>query len=213
MSREQIIAEMRERANDLREQGKLASANAMDDFAERLAALTASPQAAPEGDPAHREFLGQIVRMEWEKWAREQPNPKPSWLTPWCELTEPEREVDRRIGERIYSMAIGALYASPQVQGGEDAAERALDALDDACMAMNRNHSNVHRVTWTGYSRAQRIAVMRAALEAALASGPSGECQHRWQPDADVEGAVYCPKCDVTRSARAAAQDQGEGNG
>jgi hypothetical protein len=85
-----------------------------------IAALTASPQATPEGDPAHREFLGQIVRMEWVKWAREQPNPKPSWLTPWRDLTEPEREVDRRIGERIYRMAIGALYDSPQVQGGED---------------------------------------------------------------------------------------------
>jgi hypothetical protein len=80
-----------------------------------------------QGDPAHREFLGQLVRMEWVKWAREQPNPKPSWLTPWHELTEPEREVDRRIGERIYRMAIGALYASPQVQGGEAVAWRWWD--------------------------------------------------------------------------------------
>ena len=42
-----------------------------------------------------------MVRDEWVKWAREQPNPKPSWLLPWEELTEPEREVDRRIGVRI----------------------------------------------------------------------------------------------------------------
>lgn len=34
-------------------------------------------------------------------WAREQPNPKPSWLVPWEELSEPEREVDRRIGEHF----------------------------------------------------------------------------------------------------------------
>ncbi|WP_161786917.1 hypothetical protein [Noviluteimonas dokdonensis] len=28
------------------------------------------------------------------------------------------------------------------------------------------------------------------------------ECEHEWQPDADVAGAIYCPKCDVTRKER-----------
>jgi hypothetical protein len=46
-----------------------------------------------------------MVRDEWIAWAREQPNPKPSWLTPWEELTEPEREVDRRIGVRVADAA------------------------------------------------------------------------------------------------------------
>jgi hypothetical protein len=45
--------------------------------------------------------LGKAVRDEWIKWAKEQPNPKPSWLVPWEELSEPEREVDRRIGRRL----------------------------------------------------------------------------------------------------------------
>lgn len=57
--------------------------------------------------PEVREFLGKLVRFEWVEWAREQPSPKPSWLKPWEELTEPEREVDRRIGERIYRFAKG----------------------------------------------------------------------------------------------------------
>lgn len=48
-----------------------------------------------------RERLGQLVRDTWIKWAKEQPNPKPSWLVPWEELSEPDREVDRRIGEAI----------------------------------------------------------------------------------------------------------------
>lgn len=52
--------------------------------------------------PGIREFLGRLVRLEWMDWAREQPVCKPSWLVPWDELSEPEREVDRRIGERIY---------------------------------------------------------------------------------------------------------------
>jgi hypothetical protein len=56
----------------------------------------------PPLDPAMREFMGKLVRAEWERWAREQPNPKPSWLTPWDQLTEPEREVDRRIAETIW---------------------------------------------------------------------------------------------------------------
>jgi hypothetical protein len=56
----------------------------------------------PEGVQAlDREALGRLVRDEWVRWAREQPNPKPSWLTPWSDLSESEREVDRRIGERV----------------------------------------------------------------------------------------------------------------
>jgi hypothetical protein len=57
-------------------------------------------------DPAFdRELLGRMVRDIWVAWAREQPNPKPSWLKPWEELSEPDREVDRRIGEGIASFA------------------------------------------------------------------------------------------------------------
>lgn len=48
-----------------------------------------------------RERLGRIVRDVWIEWAKEQPAPKPSWLVPWEGLSEPDREVDRRIGERL----------------------------------------------------------------------------------------------------------------
>jgi hypothetical protein len=53
-------------------------------------------------DEATRERLGRIVRHEWVKWALEQADPKPHWLSPWEDLDEPMKEVDRRIGERIY---------------------------------------------------------------------------------------------------------------
>ena len=82
-------------------------------------ATTQQDPAGVKRDAANREFLGQLVRMEWEKWAREQPDPKASWLTPWAELTEPEREVDRRIGERIYNMAIDAMQQPPGVDVGK----------------------------------------------------------------------------------------------
>lgn len=52
-----------------------------------------------------REFLGRLVRKVWIDWAREQPSPKPSWLVPWDGLSEPDREVDRRIGEQVASVA------------------------------------------------------------------------------------------------------------
>lgn len=52
-------------------------------------------------DREEREALGRRVRKAWCEWAREQPDPKPSWLLPWEELSEPEREADRRIGEAL----------------------------------------------------------------------------------------------------------------
>lgn len=48
-----------------------------------------------------REYLGQQVREVWIAWAKEQSNPKASWLVTWEGLSEPDREVDRRIGEHI----------------------------------------------------------------------------------------------------------------
>lgn len=55
-----------------------------------------------------REALGKQVRSVWIKWAREQSSPKPSWLLSWDELTEPDKEVDRRIGETLWAEALRA---------------------------------------------------------------------------------------------------------
>jgi hypothetical protein len=52
---------------------------------------------------ADREALGRLVREVWVEWAREQPDPKPSWLVPWEDLDDGQREVDMRIGEVIAS--------------------------------------------------------------------------------------------------------------
>lgn len=66
-----------------------------------LATMPPKPDPASEAFASERERFGRIVRDEWVMWAREQPNPKPSWLVPWEGLSEPDREVDRRIGERL----------------------------------------------------------------------------------------------------------------
>ena len=57
-----------------------------------------------------REALGQLVRVAWVEWAREQDHPKKHWLSSWAELPEPMREVDRRIGEAV------ALAATAEVR-------------------------------------------------------------------------------------------------
>ena len=49
-----------------------------------------------------RERLGRRVRDLRLMWAREQPSPKATWLLPWDGLSEPDREVDRRIGSALW---------------------------------------------------------------------------------------------------------------
>lgn len=48
-----------------------------------------------------RETLGRIVRDAWIAWAKEQPETKDSWFSPWEELGEPFKEADRRIGMAV----------------------------------------------------------------------------------------------------------------
>lgn len=76
-------------------------------------ALRARVEALEQGDvpdAQRREVLGRLVRAVWVEWAREQPNPKPSWLAPWEALGEPDREVDRRIGETLERVGYGRAY-------------------------------------------------------------------------------------------------------
>lgn len=53
-----------------------------------------------------RERLGRKVREVWIAWAKEQSGPKPSWLVPWNELSETDKEADRRIGIKIWEECI-----------------------------------------------------------------------------------------------------------
>jgi hypothetical protein len=51
--------------------------------------------------PFDREALGRMVRDAWVRWAEAQPSPKASWLVPYDELAEPDKEADRQIGEAV----------------------------------------------------------------------------------------------------------------
>lgn len=57
------------------------------------------------------EGYGPLVRKVFSAWARVQPNPKPSWLTPWNGLTDPEREVDILIGDAVAAAERARLLA------------------------------------------------------------------------------------------------------
>jgi hypothetical protein len=49
-----------------------------------------------------RERLGRLVRELWVSWAEKQPNPKPSWLVPFDDLSEQDKEADRVIGYGLF---------------------------------------------------------------------------------------------------------------
>lgn len=68
-----------------------------------------APADEAEGDLFDEEMLGRLVRDTWVEWAQEQPDPKPSWLLPWDELDEGQKEVDRRIGRAVAVRAVDLL--------------------------------------------------------------------------------------------------------
>lgn len=59
------------------------------------------PQDGGRPLPTDRDTLGRLVREAWVRWAQTQPNPKASWLAPYDDLDETDKEADRQIGEAI----------------------------------------------------------------------------------------------------------------
>ena len=55
----------------------------------------------PRGKRLDRDVLGRVVRSAWIEWAGQQTHPKSSWLVPYEELEESDKEADRLIGERV----------------------------------------------------------------------------------------------------------------
>ena len=66
-----------------------------------------------DGELPLPELLGMAVRAVWVAWALQQPDPEPSWLLGWDQLSEAGRDADRRIGLALY--AIGADDAAGRV--------------------------------------------------------------------------------------------------
>jgi hypothetical protein len=52
-----------------------------------------------------------MVRDTWVAWAREQPDPKPSWLVPWDDLDDGQRAVDVMIGRELFNFGLTTAIA------------------------------------------------------------------------------------------------------
>jgi hypothetical protein len=66
-----------------------------------------------------RDDLGRMVREAWVAWAKEQCAPKPSWLAPYDDLSEADKEADRRIGKALYSAGLDAGVRISATASGE----------------------------------------------------------------------------------------------
>lgn len=69
---------------------------------------TGKPDASSLRSASDRDLGGRIVREAWMTWARQQPNPKPSWLVPYDDLSEADKEADRQVFEACVRTQGGA---------------------------------------------------------------------------------------------------------
>lgn len=134
-----------------------------------------------------RERLGRDVRLEWIAWAKTQPDPKPSWLVPWSGMSEPDREVDRRIGERIYAIGAKATIAAQQAE-----LERVKAQLSHET-SMLRNEEEAHMAAIEGWiadcgqfkERAEKAEAELAKLRAKVERVE--KLPAKWRAEADGE--------------------------
>jgi hypothetical protein len=57
--------------------------------------------------PELRDQVGRVVQEEWAACAREMKNPPAAWLRGWDEVSEPMKEIDRRIGVAVMRATLG----------------------------------------------------------------------------------------------------------
>lgn len=138
--------------------------------------------------PASREAGGKLVRRIWIEWAKEQPDHASSWLVPWEKLSEPDREVDRRVFEGVARNVLNGVYAEclamrKELQGAD------LLAMD------------VMRVAECGYDAthpvSRRMQERVKAMIALAASKPIGYVPINWD-DPDADGPVHNAARSIT---------------
>ena len=135
-----------------------------------------SEMLAKQEDDRLRDELGRIVREVWIAWSMEQSAPKPSWLVPYDQLNEPDREVDRRIGERLFREGLRAAVncRSATQPANEDSAR--LDWL--ASQYWKFTEENDKQVAHRTFSLCMSIGIpecpvnLRAAIDAARKATP-----------------------------------------
>jgi len=153
-----------------------------------IADCIARRDGAPEAREVLRDQLGQVVRSAWISWAREQPAIKDSWLVQWEGLSEPEKEVDRRIGMAVATAVAPDLYGEGLEVGRALSARRGA-AADAARGEELAEEWECHRDPCFGVddSANQRaVGDKMAALLHRLAQPGAGERETLMRPAADV---------------------------
>jgi hypothetical protein len=80
------------------------------DYVDRLRSLAVSNiDMGIETIDTTRDAGGRIVRNAWIAWAKTTTNPKPSWLVPYDQLDEWNKEADRQIYEAVYEYIVAYL--------------------------------------------------------------------------------------------------------
>lgn len=77
--------------------------------------------------PEWRDYLGRVVRDAWIAWATRQPDPKPSWLVPYDDLSVADQEADRLIGDAVW--AVAEIDAEARITALTVAARAVVDAV------------------------------------------------------------------------------------
>lgn len=103
-----------------------------------------------------RDSLGRRVREVWVEWAKRQPNPKPSWLVSYDELSEADKEADRCIGAALWGDSfadginatdtVAPLYAAPTRAALERVARRAWSmGYSAGCAGVDTKEADITR--------------------------------------------------------------------
>jgi hypothetical protein len=87
--------------------------------------------------------------------------------------------------------------AVPSIKGGQ---KRAVYCNGCFCEGPTADADEAAISAWNRRTILMKSAEENKDSELCRAAPAGGECQHEWQPDADVMNARYCPKCDVTQT-------------
>jgi len=165
---------------------------------------------------AGRESGGRLVRDVWIAWAKEQPNPKPSWLVEWDGLSEPDKEVDRRIFEACAARQM-ASFAAESKEESDSALRQAVDrVLRVAILAGIPEHEqDVARIVF-GLKNQERVdeatrASMASMIEAKNLAQRTAEDAHHEIDRLTAERDQFAKRADFFQGEHRNALDEVRG--
>jgi hypothetical protein len=152
--------------------------------------------------------LGRLVRHLWVDWARKQPNPKPSWLVPYDDLSEPDKQADREIGTGVAMIVAGKLHKAAEALMSEtlegftqEVADQYRKTVDyeQRIAALEAERDVVRRAWEAAEARIAALVIERETLTRqvrSLTSDLEAECLDPDRKLHGIPGLVYTPDPD-----------------